>query len=175
MWLVAIVAEGRISRYVDEEVSSWGGPNLSWPSLRRRDGLQRRSWLICMCRCIGGQIGHGPLHGCGLLRSLPIVARDHDDRVSAAEIQARRHVQRSRRVRGDGATHHAVHNVPLTRLVFSPQEDGRLHRCAINAIEAGNNVASGGKQSKGEHGNTPVINWIGDSIAGGNEAQEGAA
>lgn len=55
----------------------------------------------------------------------------------------------------NGHTHHAVHNVPLARLVFIPEHDGRLHRCIIDAIEAGHNAASGSEKSKREHGSTP--------------------
>jgi len=52
----------------------------------------------------------------------------------------------------DGQAHHAVHNVPLARLVFTPEHDGRLHRCAIEAIEAGQNITSRGIEVEGEHG-----------------------
>ena len=48
--------------------------------------------------------------------------------------------------------HHAVHSVPLARLVFVPEHDGRLHRCAIHAIEAGHNVTSCGEKLEGGHG-----------------------
>ena len=48
-------------------------------------------------------------------------------------------------------THHAVHNVPLARLVFVPKDDGRLHRRAIDAIEAGKGIAGGGVVAEGEH------------------------
>jgi hypothetical protein len=36
--------------------------------------------------------------------------------------------------------------------VFTPENDGRLHRCAIDAIEAGRNVASRSEKTEGEHG-----------------------
>ena len=65
----------------------------------------------------------------------------------------------------DGDAHHAVHNVPLARLVFVPKDDGRLHRCAIDAIEAGHNVAGSGKEAEGVHGHSSVDD----------AAQEGAA
>jgi hypothetical protein len=53
--------------------------------------------------------------------------------------------------RGYGDAHDAVHNVPLARLVFVPEHDGRLHRCTIHTIEAGNCIASGGVKLEGEH------------------------
>jgi hypothetical protein len=38
--------------------------------------------------------------------------------------------------------------------VFVPEHDGRLHRCAIDTIEAGNSIASGGVEAEGEHEDT---------------------
>ena len=52
----------------------------------------------------------------------------------------------------DGDTHDAVHNVPLTRLVFVPKDDGRLYRCAIDAIEASNGITGGGVETEGAPG-----------------------
>jgi len=71
----------------------------------------------------------------------------------------------------DGHTHHAVHNVPLARLVFTPEHDGRLHRCAVDAIEAGHNVTSRSEKSEEEHGSTPSDERTGGSIPGHKMAQ----
>ena len=64
--------------------------------------------------------------------------------------------QRVPRIKGiDGDAHDAVHNVPLARLVFVPENDGRLHRCAIDAIEAGHNAAGGGKEAERKNDGPP--------------------
>src|SRR4051794_36789468 len=68
-----------------------------------------------------------------------------------------------------GYTHHAVHNVPLARLVFVPQHDGRLHRCAIDGNEVGYNVASRSEKSEGEHGSPPHDERTDASIPGGGD------
>jgi hypothetical protein len=72
----------------------------------------------------------------------------------------------------DGYAHHAVHNVPLARLVFIPKDDGRLDRCAIETIEAGDDVASGSEKTEGEHGNPPSDERTAGRIPGGNTARE---
>jgi hypothetical protein len=60
--------------------------------------------------------------------------------------------------------------MPLARLVFVPQHDGRLHRCAIDAIEAGNGLPGRGMEAKGEYGSTPSVERTGGSIPGGDTA-----
>ena len=74
--------------------------------------------------------------------------------------------QRSGRFRGYGNAHHTIHNGPLTRLVFTPKDHGRLHRCAVRAVEASNNVTGGGKEAEGEHDRPPHDEPTGDSVAG---------
>jgi hypothetical protein len=74
----------------------------------------------------------------------------------------------------DGDAHHAVHNVPLARLVFIPQHDGRLHRCAIDAIEAGNCLASRSKKTEGDHGRPPHDERPDAGIPGGDDEEVAA-
>ena len=57
-------------------------------------------------------------------------------------------------------------NVPIARLVFTPQDDGRLHGCAIDAIEVSHSVAGSGKEAEREHGGTPYGDREELSIAG---------
>ena len=83
--------------------------------------------------------------------ALPIVARRDDERVCKVALLGNQLAPVSGLRRGYGGAHHVVHNVPLARLVFTPKDYGSLHRCAIDAIEAGHNVASGDKEAEGEH------------------------
>ncbi len=75
----------------------------------------------------------------------------------------------------DDVIHHAVHNVPLARLVFAPQHDGRLHRCAIGTINAGYDVTSGGVEAEGQHSGPPSVETSEASRPGGKAAGEIAA
>jgi hypothetical protein len=59
--------------------------------------------------------------------------------------------------------------VPIARLVFVPEHDGRLHRCAIDAIEAGDGIASRNEKTEGEHGRPPHDARTVDSIPGDEE------
>jgi hypothetical protein len=70
-----------------------------------------------------------------------------------------------------GEEHHAVHNGPLARLVFTPKDDGGLHRCAVGGIEAGHNVAGCSEKPAGEHERPPLDECAGASIPGSDEEE----
>lgn len=92
------------------------------------------------------------------------VAESRADSSSQSTLPAQRW-----RVRG--GAHHAIHNVPLARLVFVPENDGRLHRYAIDAIEASYSVTGGGVKAEGEHGRTPLAERVGASIPGSGDEE----
>ncbi|MBW3632267.1 MAG: hypothetical protein KY456_04475 [Chloroflexi bacterium] len=64
--------------------------------------------------------------------------------------------------------------MPLARLVFVPQHDGRLHRGTIGAIEASHNFTSGGVEADGENGSTPLDERVEASIPASNEEENAA-
>jgi hypothetical protein len=64
--------------------------------------------------------------------------------------------------------------VPLVRLVFTPEDNGRLHRCAIGTIEARRNVTGRSEKTEGDHGRTPLAERVGVSIPGSDDEEVAA-
>jgi hypothetical protein len=64
-----------------------------------------------------------------------------------------------------GQAHHAVHNVPLARLVFVPKDDGGLERLAVKTIEASNSLAGRGVEAEWEHGHISTDGAAWETVA----------